>query len=429
MATVTDTSVQEEKLSCQTAGETDNTHSGHSSNDSAWETDPRIVFCVLGILLFVSMVFEFFTGASFCAWLRMNNVWADCFIGALAPFFHADSVLKVAETIGVCSILIAWIYASLDKVELGICYEELVRKKLRGYHYYVAVHFVCVLLCLWLCKAEMVAASVVALCGVACTSCLQWKVLNSVVLSSAHRRELAMSVWRSRVKESAQNAAESKKLALNMISVIAGKGSTETLPLQREFITVVKNYVKQCRTEDVDGGLERAVEDAAWFWDRLLGGAGKSEQIYRARGLFLCCDGDGDDYGAISAGYVLWLMNDTIMRGEQANKSPEKALDEVRNSLGILARGKIERDMPDLLRDWHMIFAMTFYQYVFRRTIVSNSQKLQELWDRQPGSCSERDEKLLRATSEIHFSEFDEQIFSAIIHLMWKNGTSQEEGQ
>lgn len=270
----------------------------------------------------------------------------------------------------------------------------------------------------------MVEGAVLVLCGVLYGSWLQWNVLNSVVLSSEHRRELAMAVWHDRVEASAQDAAKSKELALNMIGTIVREHSIDTISLQKEFISVVLNYENQCRTKDTKGGLEHAVEDVTWFWEQLLQGAGKSERIYRARDLFSCCNDTKCNYGVICAGYVLWLLNDTIMRGEQSNISPLKALDEARNILGIVARGKIERSMADLLMKCHMIYAMAVYQYFLRGTIESIPQKLQGVWSRQPNPCPEQDEMLLRAISEVHFSETNKQIFSKIICLMWEGGIS-----
>lgn len=423
MATKTDPLVQVEGLSRQVAGEKSGTHLPRLLDKPGWKKAPLIV---LGVLLLISIGSELAKGSSICAQLRIKYIWADRLLSAIAPLFRSNSVLKVTETIGVCSILIAWIYASLDKVELGIRYDELVRRKLPGYHGYVAAHFISVLMCLWLCKAAMVEGAVLVLCGVLYASWLQWNVLNSVILSSKRRGNIAIAVWQDKVKASAQNVDESKKLALDMISVIVGKRAAETIQLQKEFVAVVLNYEERCRAEDTEGGIERAVEDVSWFWEQLLQGAGKSERIYRTRELFSCCDKDGCDYGVICAGYVLWLLNDTIMRAEQAGKTEEEALGEVRNILGITARGKIERTMAWLQRDWHMIFAMIVYQCFLRRTIESIPKNLQTIWSRQPGSCPTRDKSLLRAVSEVYFSESNERMFLGTICWMWKNGASQE---
>lgn len=383
---------------------------------------------VLGVLLLITIVIELVNGSGGCALLRKNFVWMDSFLTALSTLFCADSVLKVAETIGMCSILVAWIYAALDKTELGIRYNKLVQRELPGYHGYVVVHFVGVLLCLWLSTARMTVSAVLALCGVLYASLLQWKVLYGVVLSSEHRRGLVLDVWNSRV-ETAQSAEEVKTVALDMIDVIAGQGASETAPLIDRLVAVVLEYEQRCRKEHGAGGLEFAVEDAAWFWDRLLQGTEKSERIYMARDLFSCCGGDRRDYGVICAGYVLWRMNDTIMRDNQKGRTEAEVLSEVLNALAITVRGKLERNMPWLPRDLLMVFTFIAYQEYFRGSNESIPLKLLSVWNRQSHPCPVRDRELLRAVSGFYFSRPVEPYFSRTIHRMWASKTNQGVGR
>lgn len=398
------------------------------SGSSGEEKRRKTPLIVLGVLLLISVGIELFAGSSGCALLRKTFVWTDPFFDVLSSFFCTASVLKVAETIGVCSILVAWIYAALDKTELGIRYDELVRRKLPGYHGYVAVHFVGVLLCLWLSTAGMTEGAVLALCGVLYASLLQWKVLYGVVLSSGHRRELALGVWDSRA-ETAQSAEEVKAVALDMIGVIAGQGAAETAPLMEKLVAVVLEYGRRCRTEHGASGLELAVEDVSWFWGRLLRGTEKSERIYTARDLFSCCGGDGHDYGVICAGYVLWRLNDAIMRGNQTGRTEAETLSEVLNALSITVRGKLERNMSGLLKDLLMVFVSIAYQDYFRGPNESIPLSLLSVWDRQPGPCPTREWELLRAVSGFYFSGPIEPYFSRTIRRMWENRMSQGVGR
>ena len=383
---------------------------------------------ILGVLLLISIGIELFAGLSGCALLRKTFVWMDPFFVVLSPFFCAASVLKVAETIGVCSILVAWIYAALDKTELGIRYGELVRRELLGYHGYVAVHFVSVLLCLWLSKAGMTESAVLALCGVLYASLLQWKVLHGVILSSEHRRGLALGVWDSRV-EAAQNSEEVKAIALDMIDVITERGAAEAAPLLEKLVSVVLEYGQRCRTEHGIDGLELAVEDVAWFWGRLLQGTEKSERIYMARDLFSCCGGNGCDYGVICAGYVLWQLNDAIMRGNQTGKTEEETLSELLNTLSITVRGKLERNMPWLLKDLLMVFVFIAYQYFFRRPNESIPLRLLSVWNKQSPPCPMRDCELLHAVSGFYFNGPIEPYFLKTIQRMWGHRTRQGVGR
>lgn len=391
-------------------------------------SDPRppqkrrrwILLLVIGLAVIGSIAAELICGRSICACLRQFGEPIDEFMVALLPLASAVSVSKIADTIGVCSVLIGWIYASLDKTELGIRYSTLADSCLPGYHIYVAAHFIGVLLCIWLSAAGLVESAVLVLLGVLYDSWLQWDVLWHVILSSKHRRNLAMEVWRTQTGN-AKDAKSLKELALEIARVVAEKNIGETLPLQKQLVEVLIRYVEQYREEDPVKGLENAIEEISWMFGYLFEKKEMNEQVFLSRYVFSYCEEDCGDYGAICAAYILWLIRDKVAKCEQTGRMEEEVLAKARNFLEIVAHGEIKKKYPDILRNWRMIFVSLTWILIMNGSIRVNEDLL-NTWPREKPPCPEPDRVLLQAVANVYFGESGwEKSLSKAILLMWMN--------
>ena len=117
----------------------------------------------------------------------------------IARFITAASIRGVAETIGFGSILLAWIYAVLDKQELGFRYSKLLRAVYPAYHRFVIAHLVAILLCVGLSEVGAVDVALVALTIVFWSGFIHCKAMFLLIFKSNDRRRAAADEWEQRL--------------------------------------------------------------------------------------------------------------------------------------------------------------------------------------------------------------------------------------
>lgn len=201
---------------------------------------------VMWAALVASIIFRLIAKGSFASYLGCCCKWISTLNERLLVVVKLDSVLNVVKTIGICSTLITWVYSSLDKVELGLKYGELLDELYPRYNMYVLGHFAAILIAIWLCYAKLLESAVIALCIVLLGCCLQWKTLENVVLSSKKRERIAIDRWR--------NSANDKKkpyeilgVANNIAKQINLSGNTAGDNLIGVFADIVADYVNKIR--------------------------------------------------------------------------------------------------------------------------------------------------------------------------------------
>lgn len=130
-----------------------------------------------------------------CGWLDCKQPLASCFL-------NLEAMQAVAKTIGVCSILIAWIYAELDKQELGVKYSTALKQICREYHILVIVHIASVLICVWMTECGNYEISVISTIIILLCMCLQATVFVGFIQNRELRKECAVAYWKKQVEKS-----------------------------------------------------------------------------------------------------------------------------------------------------------------------------------------------------------------------------------
>lgn len=114
---------------------------------------------------------------------------------------YSEAILKVAETIGFGSILIAWVYGSLDNINAGVKNRKLLPYVCANYHYIVVIHLVSILLCIGLCKVHAVDAAFVALLLVFFGGIAHWSVISALVFHTDECLIAAKAYWLDKIEK------------------------------------------------------------------------------------------------------------------------------------------------------------------------------------------------------------------------------------
>lgn len=150
-----------------------------------------VVYCLcvalIWLLLLVSLRFELFTGQGIVAHIFPKS--------PPIPILNIEAVKETAKTIGFGSIVIAWIYATLDKDELGYKYGDLLRAVYPVYPRFVLSHLIAILLCAWLVESKMLESALISLSIVIVGGIIHWRALSTLVLVSSKRKKIAIDVW------------------------------------------------------------------------------------------------------------------------------------------------------------------------------------------------------------------------------------------
>lgn len=170
------------------------------------------VYYCLGIALWFSFIFS----------LRHNLIYnesithyIECQRGFdiyVPKFVNIESIKKVVETIGVTSILLAWLYAAFDKLEIGVKYIQLLRRKYRFFWLCTLSHISSVLLCIWSSYSGTLELSCISFLIVIWGCFIHWKALKIIIILPSKRRELAITHWKEEIEEASKDKANTTAL-------------------------------------------------------------------------------------------------------------------------------------------------------------------------------------------------------------------------
>lgn len=117
----------------------------------------------------------------------------------LIMFVSISSIQNVAETVGFGSFLLVWIYAALDRQELGLRCSSLLQSLYPAYYIFLISHLISMLLCIALCSVGIIGGALLALCIVIWGGGLHVRVLSILIFNSERRRWAAANVWERRL--------------------------------------------------------------------------------------------------------------------------------------------------------------------------------------------------------------------------------------
>lgn len=360
----------------------------------------KFVFLIalLCVLLFASILLALFMDSSIARLLSNCCPPLQGPLSALRRLINIKAVLKVGEAVGICSFLIAWIHAALDKQELGFRYSELLQEIYPGYYWFVFLHLMAFVICMWMGKAGRLEPAALALLLLLLGGVLQWFTLKNLIIFTPNRVKIALDRWRRLVSESGEN--ENKNL-LHYIYRMASVISLETDDCYRQMFSVFGDAVAQYITDLVlttPDEWEAAVRDASKIWASVLNGREPSDRELLVTGVFDSW-GEGRDLNVMSIGYLLWLYDQSIENG-LANEAALLAVS--KDVTTLTQRFYKEKELPhSFLFYMEAAFTIFVWMHFLCGTIGIDS----ELFRLSPlEAVTEEDKPLLRGAAQAVFT-------------------------
>ena len=277
------------------------------------------VLCMLllCLLLIASLAVSVFWGSNLSQLLVSVEPKLEPAVYLLRGIINLDAVLKMGEAVGICSFLIAWVYASLDKKELGFRYSELLVELYPGYHRFVLLHLVAFLVCIWMTKTEKLEAAVLSLTIVLAESVLQWNTLKNLILFSEKRMKIALDRWNWLIDENSQKPNDELLVTINNIAdaLIFDVNSCYENMLQILSRAIAK-YIDSCpKLFDKEEEYVRTLWEISRIWDRVLSGKSQSDRELLLVGLLRHSIRNFSRGNVLCVGYLLWFYNTLIEQG------------------------------------------------------------------------------------------------------------------
>lgn len=366
----------------------------------------RTVMLVLGVMLVTSVVFQGITDMSLLRWFAGGCSILSAILSFFQPLISADAVLKSAETIGFCSILIAWIYAALDKTDFGFRYGDLLEELYPRYHWLVLEHLLAILACVWLAKLSMLTNAMLALLVVLMGCWLQWYALKNIVLSTEERRRVAVDRWNRLNKEAlVQNGADGLIGNLyDMAAVISLGTSDSCTKIQKAFSEALLLWVQNGWSYNL---LERRnlLIDITKIWDTLLCARPENEQRFLVRSILKNCRNSAY-LNVVSTGFALWVYQYHLKRcAGDPNLSQEDILDIIAARLSALEVRDFFQQETNITFYWNAVFTMIVWMHFLYGNVGLRSSLFSLCPEEVPAES--RDEGVFYAAIQSVFSQED----------------------
>lgn len=349
--------------------------------------------CAFGVLLIVSITVEVLTGSSLSAWLVLRYPGLAPAFASLRSIITTKAILKIAETIGFCSIFIAWIYAALDKTELGLRYGSLLEELYPGYNWLVLCHLVAFLTCVWMSKIQRLESAFIALVIIIFGCLLQWKTLQNIILFSKPRRKVAIDRWNSILTQSEARGHNDMLLTIfNMADSISLQAEKGRFEMQKCFSHALLKYICHPALKP-----KQRLQGSADIWERLLRNRERNERLILVQEILKNCASDSS-LVYICIGYVLWLYKDCTGRSPEVHDILNKVCDDLL-SLEQGPSGGKECPAFDYMNSTFVLIGMIQF-------LCGNARLSSNLFGMKPDrSIPEGDIELLRTAMSIIFEE------------------------
>lgn len=235
----------------------------------------RDLIVILWLLLLITCIQSCCFGTSFLLiWLEESG---------MRRFITAAPIRSVADTIGFGSILLVWIYAVLDKQELGFRYSKLLRAVYPHYHYFVVFHLLAILLCIGLSEAGVVDIALIALIILFLGDIIHCKAMFLLIFKSKDRRRAAADEWEQRLIRNNVDRSYLSELC-NVTNVLDLETDPAAQRIRSYFYCGLARYAMSIDdySSASEEEIQRVLSDLAQVWNLLLRPRTNSERLLLA---------------------------------------------------------------------------------------------------------------------------------------------------
>ena len=237
-------------------------------------------YCVFELMLWELLVLAGVQvhchGKTFLLTYRLEEI-------GLMQYITADSIRSVAETIGFGSILLVWVYAVLDKQELGFRYSKLLRDVYPCYHLFVIAHLSAILLCIGMSEAGVVYIALIALIIVFWGDIIHIKAMFLLIFQSENRRRAAADAWEQRLIRNEVDRSYLSELC-NITNVLSLETDPAAQRIRSYFYCGLLRYAMSIKdySSAAEGNIQQILSELAQVWDLLLRPRTNSERLLLA---------------------------------------------------------------------------------------------------------------------------------------------------
>lgn len=282
-----------------------------------------IYMIILVVCLLLAVIYRLFTGHSFLVHFFRKVPQALDILTSIRSMISSSSIIEVSKAIGFSSVLMGWIYSSLDKEELGLKYRYLLEFHYRHYGFFVILHIASVLICLWLAHVEYIESACIGIIILLSGLILQWRVLSNIVLFSTKREETAVNAWVFLAKTATENNSDEQQFELleQMAKAISERGIKRCHKIEDAFAIHLLCFAnKPCSTIE---NWAMTIQHVHVLFDCLFSNIEKRTRLFIAGNIFAKLDNaikekyvlehckcpEALPYLSISVSYILWLHN------------------------------------------------------------------------------------------------------------------------
>lgn len=281
----------------------------------------KFIYCASGYVLWILLIISFY--------IKVQNggslVRSILHFQIMTPFFlKLNAIGKVAETIGISSILIVWLYSSLDKQELGLKYIDILKEQNKFFYLYTVSHILSILISIWASKCSAIEIGTIALCivfwGCLVHGVFLWKLLFNVNT----RKKLSKNIWKHRILNNSD--ADFLKTVYSLTDMVDIKVDFDTNAACDLVCLAMNEFPKKS-----NNSVSKKLPFYSSFWKNLLENHPEEKRniIFKLvfRNLIDSKYTELNPKIYACAGYILWMYKYTLDIQECANKEQSTLID------------------------------------------------------------------------------------------------------
>lgn len=332
----------------------------------------RIIIIALFVILCGSLLLVCLSGRSITSYIKEFPILKPR-LELLRRVVTEDAVFKLGEALGIGSVLLVWIYNSMDKEEMGTLYSELLEEVYPGYYIFVLVHLGSFGACLWMAKAGRIATASWALFILVVGSFIQCRTLKGFVLSPENRKQIALHRWRRlvcEVKESDPSKGNERlrELIFSMADAVILDAGSHCEELLEVIVGAIQKYIGEKAPENSED-WKWVLLDISGFWNDILEGRSANDQTIILRKMIQSY-AEMETKEALCVGYVLWRY-DWRLRKTDYEVELQRPIEALASEVTILtertfARG---RDPDNIFYCFEAAFHMLVEMHAGLKTI------------------------------------------------------------
>lgn len=323
----------------------------------------KLTVITLCIALACSVAHKVFFGNSISSYLSQKLT----LLIVMRRIVSCEAVLKVSEAVGLLSLPIAGIYASLQREELGLKYEFLLKSTFPEYNLFVLIHFFAVIGCFWLSSVGALESALISLFIVLLGFPLQWKAFCYLILFPEKRAKIAVRAWKRKLN--LYNVDITDEPQFNDICTLAQHClNSDDIYSKEALDTFSYAFLKFASRLNKQQNVPNPLFQILLVWDHLLLQRTNAEQKVIVQQVFQMLSNkekniDKLALGMVCAGYVLWINESYVYEGISHDTGSTQTLIRATNEIFQLQRNIFVDNNNLIVHYWILVALFLGWMY------------------------------------------------------------------